>query len=64
MIHLKNTANEVCRLEARDTQSIQWYMDAAFAAHKDFRSRAGAVMNLGKGIISSVSIKQKVNTRS
>ena len=64
MIYLKNTANEVCRLEAGDTQSIQWYVDAAFAVHKDFRSHTGAVMSLGKGIISSVSIKQKVNTRS
>ena len=60
----KNTANEVCRLEAGDTQTIKWYVDAAFAVHKDFRSHTGAVMSLGNGIISSVSIKQKVNTRS
>ena len=64
MLYLKNTANEVCRLEAGDTQTIQWYVDAAFAVHKDFRSHTGAVMSLGKGMISSVSIKQKVNTRS
>jgi hypothetical protein len=51
-------------LEAGDTQTIQWYVDAVFAVHTDFRSHAGAVMSLGKGIISSVSIKQKVNTRS
>jgi len=56
MIYLKNTANEVCRLEARNTQSIQWYVDAAFAVHKDFRSHTEAVRSLGKGIISSVPI--------
>ena len=64
MIYLKYRANEVYRLEAGTTQSIQRYVDAAFAVHKDFRSHTGAVMSLGKGIISSVSIKQNVNTRS
>ena len=45
IINLKNTASAVCRSEAGNTQSIQWYADAAFAVHKDFRSHTGAVMS-------------------
>jgi hypothetical protein len=51
-------------MSADDTQSIKWYVDAAFAVHKDFKSHTGATMSLGNGIICSMSTKQKVNTRS
>eukprot|EP00978_Attheya_sp_CCMP212_P029223 scaffold103282_cov47-Attheya_sp.AAC.1 len=56
--------NDVATLEADDSQTINWYVDAAFAVHADFKSHTGAVMTLGKGIVISISTKQKVNTRS
>ncbi len=62
--YLKATQNDVLRLEADDTQTIKWHVDAAFAVHKDMKSHTGATMTLGKGTIASVSTKQKVNTRS
>jgi hypothetical protein len=64
MNFLKATQNEVASMSADDTQSIKWYVDAAFAVHKDFKSHTGATMSLGNGIICSMSTKQKVNTRS
>ena len=51
-------------MEADDSQTIQWHVDASFAVHNDFRSHTGITMTLGKGTITSVSTKQKANARS
>ena len=64
MNFLKATQDEVASMSADDTQSIKWYVDAAFAVHKDFKSHTGATVSLGNGIICFMSTKQKVNTRS
>lgn len=61
---LKSTQDDVLTLVSDKTGTITWYLDAAFAVHKDFRSHTGANMTLGAGAIYSVSTKQKVNTRS
>ena len=41
-----------------------WSVDAAFAVHPDMRSHTGGSMTLGKGSAVSVSVKQKLNTKS
>jgi hypothetical protein len=64
MNFLNKTRKDVATLEASDKQKADWYIDAAFAVHNDFKSHTGAGFTLGKGIITSVSTKQKVNTRS
>ena len=51
-------------LEADDTNSLTWYIDAAFAVHHDMKSHTGAVFTMGKGAILSSSTKQKVNSCS
>ena len=51
-------------LQADKTKIVKWYLDAAFAVHKDFKSHTGGNMTLGKGAIQSISVKQKTNTRS
>jgi hypothetical protein len=56
---LKLTQDNVILLESDGSHEITWHLDAAFALHKDFKSHTGAVMSLGKGIIQSVSTKQK-----
>jgi hypothetical protein len=61
---LKTTKEEVLTLEADDTQTLTWYVDAAFAVHHDMRSHTGSTFSLGKGMIVSDSTKQKVNSRS
>ena len=45
-------------------QELKWWIDAAFAVHKDMRSHTRAVMTMGEGATQSKSTKQKVNTRS
>ena len=64
LVFLKATQDEVTTMKADDTQSIKWYVDAAFAVHKDFKSHTGATMTLGEGTLCSVSTKQKVMSRS
>ena len=44
--------------------NIKWYIDAAFAVHKDMRSHTGGIMNMGTGGAYVQSIKQKLNTKS
>jgi hypothetical protein len=61
---LKGTIPDVLTLEADDTNTLTWYIDAAFAVHADMKSHTGAVFTMGKGAISSGSNKQKVNSRS
>ena len=64
MVYLKETKDEVTALKADDSQSIKWYVDAAFAVHRDYKSHTGATMTLGEGTLCSVSTKQKVMSRS
>jgi hypothetical protein len=64
MSYLKGTINDVLTLEADDTNTLTWYIDAAFAVHPDMKSHTGAMFTMGKGAIISSSSKQKVNSRS
>jgi hypothetical protein len=61
---LKGTINDVLKLEANDTNTLTWYIDAAFTVHTDMKSHTGVVFTMGKGAIISSSRKQKVNSRS
>ena len=64
MAYLKATQDVILTLEADDEQTIYWHVDASFAVHEDYKSHTGATFSLGKGVISSICTKQKVNTRS
>ena len=61
---LKVTVNDGLSLHANHNIIINWYLDAAFTVHSDFKSHTGACMTLGQGAITSISTKQKINTRS
>ena len=64
MKYLRNTITLPLTLEADDLQLIHWWIDGAFATHRDMRSHTGGAMSLGKGIIYGTSTRQKLNTRS
>jgi Reverse transcriptase (RNA-dependent DNA polymerase) len=51
-------------LEADDVWVVKWSIDASFAVHVDMRSHTGGCGSLGKGMFSTTSSKQKMNTRS
>ena len=61
---LKKTREDVLTLEADDTQSLYWMIDASFGVHSEFKSHTGAIFTMGKGAVISDSTKQKVNSRS
>ena len=64
MKFLKQTTTDRLTLRADGSKSLKWHVDAAFAVHPDFKSHTGATMTMGDGAITSVSRKQKLNTRS
>ena len=47
-----------------EEQTISWYVDASFETHGGIKSHTDSCMPLGKGIFSTHSTKQKVNSRS
>jgi hypothetical protein len=45
---------------------VEWFIDASFAVHPDFRSHTGAIVRFGGGLGSPIqqSLKQKLNMDS
>ena len=64
MDFLKRTADDCLTIALDDSGRIEWSIDAAFAVHPDMKSHSGMTMKMGKGAITSLSRKQKLNTRS
>ena len=64
MKYLRKTITLTLTLEADKLQLTQWWIDGAFATHRDMRSHTGGAMALGKGVIYGTSTGQKLNTRS
>lgn len=62
--HLKHTIEETLTLEADDTGNLHWCIDAAFEVCNHMKSHTGSTFTTGKGVISSISEKQKVNNMS
>ena len=62
--YLKDTRDMPLTLEASSMSTINWWVDASFAVHKDYKSHTGATVSFGKGHPISVSSKQKLNTTS
>ena len=64
MKYLRGTKTMPLTLEADNLQVIKWWIDGAFATHRDMRSHTGGALSLGKGVITGVSTRQKLTTRS
>jgi hypothetical protein len=62
--YLRGTQDLNLTLEADSTHVVKWWVDAAFAVHRDMRSQTGMTMSLGKGSVYASSLRQKLNTRS
>ena len=64
MDFLKATQDDCLTLATDGSRKVIWSIDAAFAVHPDMKSHSGMSMTMGKGAITSLSRKQKLNTRS
>jgi hypothetical protein len=62
--YLRGNKDIPLTLEANPEIVLQWWVDASFAVHPDMRSHTGAVLSLGKGGVFSLSVRQKLNTKS
>ena len=51
-------------LEADNLQLVKWWIDGAFATHRDMRSHTSRALSLGKGVITGTSTRQKLTTQS
>jgi hypothetical protein len=51
-------------LSSEDSVKILGYIDVSFASDKDFKSRTGVVISLGRGPCYTDSSRQKLNTKS
>jgi hypothetical protein len=63
---LNGTKELTLTLSADNLHRIEWYVDASFAVHPDYKSHTGATMSYvdGDGAVQSISRKQKLNTKS
>jgi hypothetical protein len=66
MKYLNGTREFKLTLSADNLHCINWYVDASFAVHPDYKSHTGATMSYGDGdgVVQSISRKQKLNTKS
>ena len=64
MRYLNGTQEECLVLEYDGNKKAEWYVNAAFAVHADYRSHSGATFSIEKESITAFSTKQKLNTRS
>jgi hypothetical protein len=62
--YLNGSRDDKLHLRVDSVNVINWYVDASFAVHPDFKSHTGAVMTMGNGAIQSMSPKQRLNTKS
>lgn len=62
--YLRGTEELVLTLSADNTNVIKWFVDVAYAVHKDMKSHTGGCMTLGKGFSNCISMKQKINVKS
>ena len=63
--YLASTKANTLRLSAANgLNKLEWYIDASFVVHPDFRSHTGAMMKFQGGLGSPIQIsaKQKLNT--
>ena len=64
MKYLYGTRHLKLILEIASLGTTKWFVDASHNAHWDCKDYGGAVLFLGRGVVSSYSNKLRSNTRS
>ena len=63
MKYIRSTIGLPLTLGIDDTNTLRWYVHAAFGVHRDMKSHTGMMMTMGQGADSSNSTKQKLNKK-
>ena len=64
LLFLKQTQNDMLTLSADDSYIVKWKCDSSYVVHPDMKSHTGTFMTMGQGVVTRISKKQKLNTRS
>jgi predicted metalloprotease len=64
MKYLQSTMDLPLVVSADSSGQPKWHIDASYAVPMDMKSHTGGSMSLGKGSVYSMSVKQKLVTRS
>ena len=64
MRYIRSTIDLTLTLSTSNFNAIKWWVNASYTVHPNMRGHTCATMTLGKGSISSISSKQKINARS
>jgi hypothetical protein len=64
MRYIKGKINLPLIMREDSLNVIKWWVNDSFATHDNFQGHTGGTVPLGKGSITRVSKKQKINTRS
>ena len=62
--YLRGSTSLPLRLQADSLTISNWWIDASYAVHPDFKSHTGGVFSLGRGGIYGTSTRQKINAKS
>ncbi len=62
--YLKRTTEMCLNILVENVGVTKWYIDAAHAVHDNCKSHSGAALTLGRGMVTSMSQKQKLNGKS
>lgn len=61
---IRGTINDRRYIGADGFSVLHTWVDVSFAVHDDMKSHTGGAMSFGTGVISTMSSKQKLNTKS
>ena len=62
--YLQGTKYMKLTLEASNLRVIEWWVDASYTTHSDYKGHSGGMMSLEKGATTSSCNKQKQNVKS
>ena len=61
--YLSQTINETRIIGADALEHMQTFVDSSHAVHQDMKGHTGGVITFGSGVLSTMSSKQKMNSR-
>ena len=62
--HVRWTINVPLILRSDSLTIIKWWVDVSYASHPDMEGHIGATISFGRGSVTGISTKNKINAKS
>ena len=63
MKYLFSTIDDMAlHLNSNDLDVVHWWVDASYGTHPELKGHTGAIIFIGKGCVTSISKKHKINS--